>query len=205
MPTFQYSLVGSTVEMFLIIFLILVVSVVTWYQAKYRHRNALLAKIPSPRKYPLIHNIPAFFGKNSKELFELLERLKYELGPVYQMTLDPFDVSSIVISDPKVAEGILSSQKLIDKSEDYDLMKSWLGTGLLISSGKKWHQRRKIITPSFHFQILERFVDVMDIHGEVLVEKFQAFDGKEVDVYPLINLYALDTICGRLWLIGMFA
>lgn len=99
-----------------------------------------------------------------------------------------------------MAEGILSSQKILDKSEDYDLMKAWLGTGLLISTGKKWHQRRKIITPSFHFQILERFVEVMDDHGKVMVEKLRKLDGQEVDMFPLVNLYALDVICGKFFI-----
>lgn len=101
-----------------------------------------------------------------------------------------------MVADPKMAEVILSSQKIIEKSEDYDLMKSWLGTGLLIASGKKWHQRRKIITPSFHFQILEKFVEIMDEQGKVFIRKLEKFDGKEVNIFPLVNLYALDVICG---------
>lgn len=36
----------------------------------------------------------------------------------------------------------------------------------------------------------------MDSHGKVLVEKLAKFDGKEVDVFPIANLYALDVICG---------
>lgn len=154
-------------------------------------------KFPTPKSFPLIHNTLEFYGKNPKELFQLLQDYKAQLGPIFKMTFDPFDNATLVISDPIVAEGILSSQKLIDKSEDYDLMKSWLGTGLLISTGKKWHQRRRIITPSFHFQILERFVDIMDEHGKVLVEKLMQHEGKEVDIFPLVNLYALDVICGR--------
>lgn len=182
--------------MFLLILVITIFSFVTWYQVKYRHRNQLLSMIPSPKKYPLIHNIPQFFGKTRLELFNSLEDLTASLGRVYQITVDPFSSPGMIVSDPKVAEGILSSQKLLDKSKDYDLIKAWLGTGLLISTGKKWHQRRKILTPSFHFQILEKFVEMMDDHGKVLIQKLEKLNGQEVNIFPLINLYALDVICG---------
>lgn len=182
--------------MFLIIFVTFVVALISWYQVKFWRRNQLLAQFPSARKWPLVHNTFLFFGKSPRELFLAIEQLTHQLGAIYQVTFDPLDNGLVMLTDPKMAEAVLSSQKLIEKSEDYDLMQSWLGTGLLISSGKKWHQRRKIITPSFHFAILERFVDIMDSHGKVLVEKLAKFDGKEVDVFPIANLYALDVICG---------
>lgn len=184
--------------MFWAVLLISVLTFVTWYQLKYRHRNLLLSKIPSPSKYPLIHNIPQFFGKNRQELFNSLEDLTASLGKVFHVTVDPFDCGIVIASDPKVAEGILSSQKLLDKSEEYDLIKAWLGTGLLISSGKKWFQRRKILTPSFHFQILEKFVEIMDEQGNVLLQKLDKLNGQEVNIFPLVNFYALDVICGEL-------
>lgn len=38
----------------------------------------------------------------------------------------------------------MSTSKYIDKSQDYDYLQPWLGTGLLTSHGKKWHSRRKV-------------------------------------------------------------
>lgn len=38
----------------------------------------------------------------------------------------------------------MSSPKHIDKSQDYDYLQPWLGTGLLTSRGKKWYSRRKV-------------------------------------------------------------
>lgn len=73
----------------------------------------------------------------------------FQIGPQVQ----------VLITDPKDAEVILGSQKLIDKSDEYDFIAQWLGTGLLISTGQKWFTRRKAITPTFHFKILEQFVE----------------------------------------------
>ena len=35
-------------------------------------------------------------------------------------------------------------------------LQKWLGEGLLISSGDKWHTRRRMITPTFHFEVAWR-------------------------------------------------
>jgi cytochrome P450 len=182
--------------MFLEIFTVLVLFLLVWYRLKYGHRNQLLAKVPAPKRWPLIHHVPEFIGKTPRQLFIFFEEIKNKFGQVYVLTFEPFDDGSYVISDPKVAEAILTSLKHLKKSNDYDMMKNWLGDGLLLSIGNKWKQRRKVLTPAFHFQILEKFVEVMESHGNVLIEKLEKLEGKEVDIHPLLNLYALDVICG---------
>lgn len=69
--------------------------------------------------------------------------------------------------------------------------------GLLLSSGRKWHQRRKIITPSFHFKILEHFTEIMESQGQVFVSNLKKTEGQHFDFFPAISLYALDVICGK--------
>lgn len=55
-----------------------------------------------------------------------------------------------------------------------------------------------MITPAFHFKILEQFTDVFDAATLVMVEKLKGELGKEsVDIYPYATLCALDIICGN--------
>ncbi|KAI4465971.1 cytochrome p450 family 4 [Holotrichia oblita] len=62
--------------------------------------------------------------------------------------------------------------------------------------GDKWRKHRKIITPAFHFQILEEFVDVFNSAGDILVKKLEEQCEKgSVDVYPFVTRCALDIIC----------
>lgn len=67
------------------------------------------------------------------------------------------------------------------------------------STGKKWHDRRKVLTPAFHFNILERFVETFDRIGNNVVDKLKKFDTTDdVEFYPIALLYALDVMCGEL-------
>lgn len=109
-------------------FIVAIVVVFTWYHKKYQRRNQLLAKIPSMKSYPLIGSNLSFAGKSAAGIFKVLEKASVELGPLWRFDLTPF-FSNIVVHDPKVAEGILSSQKLIAKSVEYEFIEQWLGDG----------------------------------------------------------------------------
>lgn len=55
-----------------------------------------------------------------------------------------------------------------------------------------------MITPAFHFNILEKFVEVFDRLGNSVVEKLNKFDHTDdVEFYPIAVLYALDVMCGE--------
>ena len=87
---------------------------------------------------------------------------------------------------------------MITKSDEYDFIKPWLGTGLLTSTGKKWSNRRKIITPTFHFKILEQFVEIFDEQSDTFVKKLAHFKDQEAfNIFPLTALCALDIICSK--------
>lgn len=65
--------------------------------------------------------------------------------------------------------------------------------------GAKWKSRRKLITPSFHFSILQDFISVFDSVGENLLRKLRSEVGKDsVEISKIISLYTLDVICGKL-------
>lgn len=54
---------------------------------------------------------------------------------------------------------LFNSSKNSDKSSYYRFLLPVLGEGLLLSNGAKWAHRRKILTPAFHFNILQKFLD----------------------------------------------
>nr|XP_022918864.1 cytochrome P450 4c3-like [Onthophagus taurus] len=54
---------------------------------------------------------------------------------------------------------------------------------------------RRIITPTFHFEILEQFIDIFDSCSSVFVKKLKEIpQGSKVDIYERSALCALDDI-----------
>ena len=107
----------------------------------------------------------------------------------------------IALLRPETAEVLLSSNTNISKSTHYSFLNPWLGTGLLTSSKDKWRVRRKLLTPSFHFKILDSFVPIMAqsmkqliaILDDLVIRKCGIVD----DLPKLMLLCALDVICGE--------
>ncbi|XP_062140970.1 cytochrome P450 4ae1 [Drosophila sulfurigaster albostrigata] len=102
----------------------------------------------------------------------------------------------LVTAEPHLVETLLLSKQQLRKSIVYGALRGWLGDGLLLSRGERWHSMRKIITPTFHFNILEQYIDVFDRQCNVLVEKLKplANDQQAINIYPYMGLMALDII-----------
>ncbi|XP_050449062.1 cytochrome P450 4C1-like isoform X2 [Cataglyphis hispanica] len=105
----------------------------------------------------------------------------------------------IMLYKPEFFKIILSSTVNIDKDIPYSMMKSWLGKGLLTSSGKQWNHDRKLIEPTFHFNMLNKFAVVISEKAEILTKclekKIARNPGKAINIFPFANNVALDVIC----------
>ncbi|XP_069699717.1 cytochrome P450 4C1-like isoform X1 [Periplaneta americana] len=151
-------------------------------------------KLPGPTSYPFVGTeLPLLFLKRN-------EFFAYRQGNVdkYKPTFRTWNGSQpqMHITKPEHIEVILRSSDHIDKGQSYSFLHKWLGTGLLTSTGKKWFTHRKLITPTFHFKILDNFVEVFSEKSEILVDKLKKEVGSQgFDVYPYITKCALDIIC----------
>lgn len=58
-----------------------------------------------------------------------------------------------------------------------------------------------MLTPAFHFKILEDFVAVFNEQSSILIDKLNKNVKKEFDVFPLITLCTLDVICGNKYIV----
>lgn len=58
-----------------------------------------------------------------------------------------------------------------------------------------------MITPAFHFKILERFVEIFDRLGNTVIDKLRQLDDDSrangFEFSHMAALYALDVMCGR--------
>ncbi|XP_007126519.1 cytochrome P450 4V2 [Physeter macrocephalus] len=119
---------------------------------------------------------------------------EYRHLPLLKLWLGP--VPLVFLYNAENVEVILTSSKHIDKSYMYKFLEPWLGLGLLTSTGNKWRSRRKMLTPTFHFTILEDFLDVMNEQANILVNKLEKYVNQEAfNCFFYITLCALDIIC----------
>ncbi|CAJ0922407.1 unnamed protein product, partial [Mesorhabditis belari] len=107
-------------------------------------------------------------------------------------------VMSKYLAIPLDGEGIkpiLDSTVEITKSDDYEFVLPWIGKGLLTADGEKWKTRRRMLTPTFHFKMLDGYVEVFDRLSRKLCQVLEKSDGKVIDLFPIVKNCALDIIC----------
>lgn len=165
-----------------------------WKQFKTEEND--LARLPGPSPLPIIGCIFHFIGLPQTELFTKLTELHKDYGDrVVIKVMARYILHIYKIEDIEV---VLTHSKNITKSKPYTFMEPWLGSGLLISTGAKWHRRRKILTPTFHFDILKSFMPVFEEHSRNIVKylKRNVEEGNDViDVMPMISDFTLYIIC----------
>ncbi|KAE8746742.1 Cytochrome P450 CYP4c [Frankliniella occidentalis] len=162
-----------------------------------RRLVALIERIPGPFALPILGNTLEQTVEHD-ELFGRLNGITQLFGRQHGICRTWFcSQPYVVLSSPAAVEAVLGSNRLTDKSDEYLYLRPWLGTGLLTSSGAKWHRRRKVLTPAFHFRILDDFIDVFREQAAVLADKMEALAGdpEGFNVFPLVTLCTLDIIC----------
>ncbi|ALC42256.1 Cyp4d14 [Drosophila busckii] len=182
--------------MFIEIILILLALLLLWDHLKMRKPYRMLeaAGMRGPKKLPLIANAGLLIGESAATMMDVEFKLIEQFGRNVRFGI--FHEFGFLTADARMIEAILSSQQTISKNSLYTLLQGWLGNGLLLSTGKKWFRRRKIITPTFHFKILEQFVEVFDQQSAVMVEQLyaQADGATVINMFPVACLTALDII-----------
>ncbi|XP_068216119.1 cytochrome P450 4C1-like [Palaemon carinicauda] len=173
----------------------LLIVFLNWIIKRRREVN-MITKIPGPEKFS-VFEYSKMFGTSASENFLLRSGMSYIWSfkaPLYQIRMG--STCRVHTVKARAAELILSNSKNIDKSDGYKFLHPWLGIGLLTSTGKKWQARRKILTPAFHFKILEDFVNVFNDQSNTLIKILkEKADGTTFDIFPYVTHCALDIIC----------
>ncbi|VDO70224.1 unnamed protein product [Heligmosomoides polygyrus] len=176
-------------------------SLIQWLLARKRLIQAI-DRLPGPKALPLV-GCAYQFSFDSYKFTYLMEDLfeRYSDGlrgnGMFRLWIGPFPVVCICRADS--AKVILESSVETSKpKEGYGRLQEWLGTSILTSNGERWRSKRKMLTPAFHFSILNDFMTIFNKEATILLDQFSQFaDSRQsVDVFPLIKLCALDIICG---------
>ncbi|XP_044728134.1 cytochrome P450 4C1-like [Chrysoperla carnea] len=184
-----------------IVFITIAVLILTFWiyvELPVRKIKKLTCHIPGPKLIPgsgLLIALYKIFNEGPGILKYFMQIIA-QYGPVIR--LSHVGRVTIVLTDVEDIEVVLRDAEMIYKPPIMRrLIKPWLGNGLLFSEGSYWKQQRKSITPTFHFNILEKFFEVFNEQGDILVEMLkEKADGKtNLDISSFMKSYALDVIC----------
>ncbi|XP_011630919.2 cytochrome P450 4C1-like, partial [Pogonomyrmex barbatus] len=134
------------------------------------------------------------FQVSQEDLWKLLITLFDQYYSILKVWF--FFTPFVGIRHPDDIEIILGTSIHIEKSLIYNNLHPWLNTGLLTSGGNKWHSRRKILTPTFHFGILQQFADILITEGENMANSLKNTGDIIIkDLISFISEHTLNALC----------
>ncbi|XP_044266775.1 probable cytochrome P450 4d14 [Tribolium madens] len=154
--------------------------------------NRILGTFPEPPKKFLLGHVLDI--KSTTDVLDVFSKYINDFGPTIKLRAATL-FAGLGTTDYQLCELLLSNNRILSKSLNYQYARNWLGNGLLTSDGDYWRRHRKILTPAFHFEVLKQFVETFESVGGIFVEKLENSQGSSVDLPPLITLCTLDVIC----------
>ncbi|KAF4527239.1 hypothetical protein B566_EDAN016112 [Ephemera danica] len=154
-------------------------------------------RLPSPPAHPVLGHTADFASK--EKFFDRAMKWCQQF-PVFHKTQILFH-PLILVHSPEAVQTILSRNKHAEKGFIYKGLRALLGEGLITSKGARWHAHRKLITPTFHFHVLESFLEVFVERSKELMERLKEREGTGAfDISPLeeIGIYRMI----RPWLLA---
>uniref|UniRef100_UPI0005D394C3 uncharacterized LOC105432372 n=1 Tax=Pogonomyrmex barbatus TaxID=144034 RepID=UPI0005D394C3 len=180
--------------MIIILLLLCFLLILLYYYILHGKYASYINKIPSLPSLPLFGHIFIGWLATQENAWKLLQIYSMIYNPIWKLWLGPFAL--VGICQPDDLEKILSSTKHLTKGFIYNFLNPWLRTGLLTSKGTKWHERRKILTPAFHFSILKQFIEILIEEGNHITQSLKNIKGSTVDdLAAFIGHHTLNAIC----------
>ncbi|XP_063794988.1 cytochrome P450 4B1-like isoform X2 [Pseudophryne corroboree] len=117
---------------------------------------------------------------------------QYEYG--YPLWIGSF-YASLMVGHPEYAKAILTRQDPKDNVV-YRFLVPWIGKGLLVLSGPKWFQHRKLLTPAFHYDVLKPYIKLMSDCTNTMLDTWEKLvpDQKPLELFHYVSLMTLDSI-----------
>nr|XP_056701135.1 cytochrome P450 4A11-like [Euleptes europaea] len=165
-------------------------------QLYYKRQTQLkaLESFPGPPSHWLYGNIHQI--TSSREELNIMLDWAEKYPYAYPQWLGGF--SCILISNhPDYAKTFFGRGDPKDRLTCESLI-PWIGKGLLVLNGPKWHQHRRLLTPAFHYDILKPYVAKIADSTKVMLDKWEKLIAqdptKSLEMFDHISLMTLDSI-----------
>ncbi|KAF8361711.1 hypothetical protein PRIPAC_88634 [Pristionchus pacificus] len=155
------------------------------------HMKSLSKRIPGDEGLPVLGHMLEV-GDSLEYVKELRRRCSKSNGLIKLWMLSDNEYTP---TNGEMLKHIVDSSEEITKGANYGIIEKWLGQGVLISTGTRWHAKRKMLSPMFHFKMLESYIETMNRQAKICADLLEEKCGHEVDMYRTVKLCALDIIC----------
>ena len=127
--------------------------------------------------------------RKAQEIVNYIRANKIKLGKIW---VGPF-IPALNIHHCSLVPQVL---KLPKHKEGYNMLRPWLGDGLLLSEGSKWSRNRRLLTPAFHYEILNPYIGVYNKCLQILFSKWStaARVSDPVKLFESVSLLSLDIV-----------
>ncbi|KAK3749712.1 hypothetical protein RRG08_056501 [Elysia crispata] len=158
----------------------------------YRRRRNMLVQFPHTKPHFIFGHLLEYPGPNDEGL--AFQREMTEQFPVASLVW-MMHIPMLVVSHPKTVSVILKSSEP-KGPRTYNLIRPWVGDGLLTSKGDKWYRNRRLLTPAFHFEILKSYIELKNRCADILVGKFvqAAESSTSFPIFSNVIKFTLDVI-----------
>ncbi|XP_002740020.1 ultra-long-chain fatty acid omega-hydroxylase-like [Saccoglossus kowalevskii] len=163
-----------------------------WSLIKQRRQNESdLSVFPCPPRHWLFghEHLGLRKGKGIQMMFEFTKNYSH----YFQIWIGPFRALLFCVH-PDTVKTILATPEPKDPLA-YGRLSEWLGDGLLISSGAKWKRNRRLLTPSFHFEVLKPYIKLYNECAQKMLTKWSHHSSDTpMEMFDCVSLMTLDTL-----------
>ena len=133
----------------------------------------------------------------SEESLALMRECFTRYGDIYRIFAPARGVYNYVINHPRdIKTVLLSNHRNYTKGEGMDRVKILLGNGIMTSEGDFWRRQRRMMQPSFHRRVLDRFSRLIYDVNEKFADRWaaKAAQGEAINLTDDVSELTLEIV-----------
>ncbi len=133
----------------------------------------------------------------SEESLALMRECFSRYGDIYRIFAPSRGVYNYVINHPRdIKTVLLSNHRNYTKGEGMDRVKILLGNGIMTSEGDFWRRQRRMMQPSFHRRVLDRFSRLIHDVNEKFADRWaaQSARGEAINLTDDVSELTLEIV-----------
>nr|BAA85387.1 cytochrome P450 XL-304 [Xenopus laevis] len=157
-----------------------------------KRQERILEQFPGPPRHWLLGNVDQI-RRDGKDL-DLLVNWTQSHGGAYPVWFGNFS-SFLFLTHPDYAKVIFGREEP-KRQLSYNFLVPWIGNGLLVLTGPKWFQHRRLLTPGFHYDVLKPYVKLISKCTTDMLDNWEKLITKQktVELFQHVSLMTLDSI-----------